>query len=323
MVKYPSLDWQEVACRKQADREFQMQKHAEWRNKAHPDGDSSDVSQLPLKKLTDKERTIVHCDATSLADLIRKRVYTSVEVLTAFAKAAIAAQDCTNCLTEIFIDEALDRAQELDKYLEDTGKVVGPLHGQHFFPIWFSSYQSAFRSPGVDQRSHPPQIQGYFLWVYWSVKVSGGTTINLMNFLCSTAWAYNTKAEKDAVVVDILRKAGAVLYVKTQNPQSLLVRRILFNKTLICIDVTFQSLETNNNIYGRVSNPFNTNLTSGGSSGGESALIASHGSPLGVGTDIGGSIVSKFSTLRTLVTTLNAPSGYQRDIAVCMVSKAL
>ena len=94
-------------------------------------------------------------------------------------------------------------------------------------------------------------------------------------------------------------------------------------KTIIRIDVTLQSLETNNNIYGRVSNPFNTNLTSGGSSGGESALIASHGSPLGVGTDIGGSIVSKFSTLRTLVTTLNAPSGYQRDIAACMVSKAL
>lgn len=70
------------------------------------------------------------------------------------------------------------------------------------------------------------------------------------------------------------------------------VHYILFSKTTIRIDVTFQSLETNNNIYGRVSNPFNTNLTSGGSSGGESALIASHGSPMGIGTDIGGSIVS-------------------------------
>lgn len=139
MVKDPSLDWQEVACRKQADREFQLQKHAEWRNKAHPDSGCSDVSQLPLKKLTDKERTIVHCDATALADLIRKRVYTSVEVLTAFAKAAIAAQDSTNCLTEIFIDEALDRAQELDKYLEDTGKVVGPLHGQQISKVLFRS----------------------------------------------------------------------------------------------------------------------------------------------------------------------------------------
>lgn len=37
-------------------------------------------------------------------------------------------------------------------------------------------------------------------------------------------------------------------------------------------------------------NPLNRHLTSGGSSGGESALIAFCGSPLGVGTDIGGSL---------------------------------
>ena len=35
-------------------------------------------------------------------------------------------------------------------------------------------------------------------------------------------------------------------------------------------------------------------LTPGGSSGGESALISVHGSPIGIGTDIGGSIVSVF-----------------------------
>ena len=40
----------------------------------------------------------------------------------------------------------------------------------------------------------------------------------------------------------------------------------------------------------RTVNPQNRNFTSGGSSGGESALIALHGSPLGVGTDIGGSL---------------------------------
>lgn len=48
--------------------------------------------------------------------------------------------------------------------------------------------------------------------------------------------------------------------------------------------------ETVNNVFGRTTNPLNRSLTSGGSSGGESALIASHGSPLGVGTDIGGSL---------------------------------
>ena len=40
----------------------------------------------------------------------------------------------------------------------------------------------------------------------------------------------------------------------------------------------------------RTVNPLNRNLTSGGSSGGESSLIAMRGSPLGIGTDIGGSL---------------------------------
>lgn len=59
-----------------------------------------------------------------------------------------------------------------------------------------------------------------------------------------------------------------------------------------------QSLETDNNIFGKTSNPFDRDRTAGGSSGGESALISLHGSPLGLGTDIGGSIVSSsFLTL--------------------------
>ena len=41
-----------------------------------------------------------------------------------------------------------------------------------------------------------------------------------------------------------------------------------------------------NNTFGRTVNPLNRKVTSGGSSGGESALIAFGGSPLGVGTDI-------------------------------------
>lgn len=42
----------------------------------------------------------------------------------------------------------------------------------------------------------------------------------------------------------------------------------------------------------RTVNPFNTSLASGGSSGGEGALIGLRGSCLGIGTDIGGSIRS-------------------------------
>ena len=50
-------------------------------------------------------------------------------------------------------------------------------------------------------------------------------------------------------------------------------------------------LETHS-FYGQTLNPHNTNLTSGGSSGGCSALIAFGGSPLGLGNDIGGSLRS-------------------------------
>jgi len=97
-------------------------------------------------------------------------------------------------------------------------------------------------------------------------------------------------ADSDALVVKILRKAGAILYVKTQNPQTLLVGdTLLIHISIVCLPY-FQSLETDNNVFGRTVNPFNRNLTPGGSSGGEGALIACHGSPLGVGTDIGGSI---------------------------------
>lgn len=46
-------------------------------------------------------------------------------------------------------------------------------------------------------------------------------------------------------------------------------------------------LETSNNLYGTTVNPFNRDLTCGGSSGGEGALIGIRGSCLGVGSDIG------------------------------------
>jgi amidase len=48
--------------------------------------------------------------------------------------------------------------------------------------------------------------------------------------------------------------------------------------------------ETINNIIGYTPNPKNRNLAAGGSSGGEGALISLRGSPVGFGTDIGGSI---------------------------------
>jgi amidase len=78
--------------------------------------------------------------------------------------------------------------------------------------------------------------------------------------------------EKDSVLTELLRKAGAVFYVKTSVPQTLMV------------------CETVNNIIGRTTNPRNKNWSCGGSSGGEGAMIGLRGGIIGVGTDIGGSI---------------------------------
>lgn len=50
------------------------------------------------------------------------------------------------------------------------------------------------------------------------------------------------------------------------------------------------SYDCSNPIYGQTVNPHNLQKTSGGSSGGEGALIGGGGSVLGLGSDIGGSI---------------------------------
>jgi fatty acid amide hydrolase len=48
--------------------------------------------------------------------------------------------------------------------------------------------------------------------------------------------------------------------------------------------------ESCNPVYGVTNNPYNARHTAGGSSGGEAAIISAGGSPVGLGTDIGGSV---------------------------------
>jgi fatty acid amide hydrolase 2 len=48
--------------------------------------------------------------------------------------------------------------------------------------------------------------------------------------------------------------------------------------------------ETINRVYGRTNNPYDASRTAGGSSGGEGAAVGSGASPIGLGSDIGGSI---------------------------------
>jgi amidase len=79
-------------------------------------------------------------------------------------------------------------------------------------------------------------------------------------------------AAQDATLVARLREAGAIPIARTNLP-----------------DLLF-AFETDNLLYGRTNNPFNPEYTSGGSSGGEAALIAACGSPMGLGSDAAGSV---------------------------------
>ncbi|MBK5233131.1 MAG: amidase [Thermoleophilia bacterium] len=79
-------------------------------------------------------------------------------------------------------------------------------------------------------------------------------------------------ADADAEIVKRLREAGAIILGKTNLP-----------------DMSW-GIETVNPIFGRTRNPRSLKHSAGGSSGGEAAIIAAGGSPLGFGSDIGGSL---------------------------------
>ncbi|RAK96451.1 amidase [Aspergillus ibericus CBS 121593] len=79
-------------------------------------------------------------------------------------------------------------------------------------------------------------------------------------------------AAEDAVLVQMLKDMGAIVLAKTNLPQSIMWA------------------ETENPLWGLTVNPRNPEFTPGGSTGGEAVLLALHGSILGYGTDIGGSV---------------------------------
>ncbi|KAF1837913.1 amidase [Decorospora gaudefroyi] len=185
--------------------------------------------------LSEKELDIT--ENYTVEDLLRKLRegdLSSLEVTVAFSKRAAMAQQLLSCLTETYFPEAMERARFLDNE-RARGRIVGPLHG---LPV---SLKDSF------------QITG------------SAASIGFVSLL-------ERMSEKNSPLVEILLSLGAVVYVKTNIPQ------------------TMMTADSHNNIFGRTLNPHNTSLTAGGSSGGEGALVAFRGSPLGIGTDVAGSI---------------------------------
>ncbi|KAI6112107.1 amidase signature domain-containing protein [Pisolithus croceorrhizus] len=90
-----------------------------------------------------------------------------------------------------------------------------------------------------------------------------------------TTVGYSSRANKpvpsSAPIVRLLHDAGALTHVKTTVPPGLL------------------GVETSSDLFGRTSNPYNPEYSSGASTGGGGALLAHKGSVIEIATDIGGS----------------------------------
>ncbi|EST07179.1 Amidase [Kalmanozyma brasiliensis GHG001] len=230
--------WQEVAEAKRAQREALIPDAYKVAADSLPAASTDSVVDFPRTTGILSEREIEITETDDVSVLLKKLAsghYTAVEVLEAFIKRTCIAHQLVNPLTEIHFDDARKLAAELDAELKSTGKVRGPLHG---LPM---SVKDQFQIKGSD------------------------ATIGYISYA-------NKPSTADSVLVEVIKKAGAVPFVKTNLPQTIMYS------------------ESSNHLWGTTLNPHNRTLHPGGSSGGEGALVAMKGSPLGVGTDVGGSV---------------------------------
>ncbi|KIX07455.1 uncharacterized protein Z518_02108 [Rhinocladiella mackenziei CBS 650.93] len=234
-----SLPAWKVAARQRRQRQLSLIPQ-EWRLKTIPSAAEAKctlpiVESCGILSPLELEITSPSNSAPYIISKIHTSAWSAYDVTLAFCKRAAVVQQLTSCLTEIFFDKALAQAKVLDEIFQKTGKPVGPLHG---LPISLKDSQAV---QGVDATNG------------WLARVGN-------------------PAAKDHPSVAAYRKLGAVLYVKTNIPQSTMMS------------------DSYNHLFGQSVNSLNRHLISGGSSGGEGALIGSGGSVLGIGTDVGGSI---------------------------------
>lgn len=86
------------------------------------------------------------------------------------------------------------------------------------------------------------------------------------------SWKLDYTDNETFILIELLKKHGAIVFVRSNVSQGMMW------------------IESKNRIYGQALNPWDISRTPGGSSGGEGGLLASRSSPLGIGSDSGGSI---------------------------------
>jgi Asp-tRNA(Asn)/Glu-tRNA(Gln) amidotransferase A subunit family amidase len=169
-----------------------------------------------------------------MARAVREREVSPVELVQAHIDRAEAVNPAINAIVLPRFEEALEEAREAEHALANGGE-TGPLHG---VPYTAKECIEVAGMPCCD-----------------ASKIFEGNV-----------------STQDAVVVESLRDAGAILLGKTNIPE------FAFH------------YDSNNLVYGATLNPHDRSRSVGGSSGGEGAALASGMSAFGVGSDYGGSI---------------------------------
>jgi amidase len=186
MTKLPK--WEEIGAAKRAalaelvPPEFRIPQHLV------PPPSQLNVTRFPEESgwFSQKELDITSSASSAILENVANRKWSTYEVTRAFCKRASAAHQLTNCLSEIFFDEAIASAKALDDHLHRTGKTRGPLHG---LPI---SLKDNFNIIGKD------------------------STLGFTSLV-------SDKATYNSTLVDLLKDAGAVLYVKTNVPTAMMI----------------------------------------------------------------------------------------------------
>jgi len=178
--------------------------------------------------------TRAFASANSLAREIRCRRIGCLELLDFYVGRAERYNPTLNAIVAWQVDKARERARAGDAALA-RGEVWGPLHG---LPV---TVKESFDVTGLPTTWGNPT---------WKDKI----------------------ASENAVLVERLLRAGAVIYGKTNVPLML------------------QDAQSYNEVYGTTNNPWDTTRGPGGSSGGEAVAQAAGLSALGAGSDIAGSL---------------------------------
>lgn len=106
------------------------------------------------------------------------------------------------------------------------------------------------------------------------IPVSLKDSVAIAGFDVTVGYSQNASKPSaiDGAQVRLLKDAGAIPYVKTAIP------------------ITLLSFESSNDLWGVAKNPHNAKYSPGGSTGGEAALLALNGSRVGIGSDVAGSV---------------------------------